>query len=182
MAKLDHQPFEEWLLSEDTLAPEDLHLLQEHLYSCEDCRRLAGALGEVDRELRTAPVLHPAPGFVSRWRTRLVAERLEQQRRQTLWSMVFSIGGAMALMASMGVLLYPLIRSPMPFLLAMAYQLTSTFVFAGAIGGAFVTVMRTIFKIISPTQWAAILVALTSLGAVWVVAMHRLSSRRRVIQ
>ncbi len=88
----------------------------------------------------------------------------------------------MALMASMGVLLYPLVRAPLPFLLAMIYQLTSTFAFAGAIGGAVVTVMRTIVQIIPPTQWAAILVALSSLSAVWVVAMHRLSSKRRVIQ
>jgi hypothetical protein len=182
MAKLNHQPFEEWLLSEDTLAPQELRLLQEHLNACEDCRRLAGALGEVDRELRTAPAIPPAPGFVSRWQTRLAADRIEQQRRQTLWSMVFSIGGAMALMTIMGILLYPILRAPLPFLLAMIYQLTSTFVFAGAIGGALMTVMRTIVKIIPPTQWAAILVALSSLSALWVVAMHRLSSKRRVIQ
>ena len=181
MMKFNHQPFEEWLLSGETLAPEETQSLQEHLDTCEACRLLAQALQQVDHTLRNAPQLAPAPGFVSRWQAHLAARQLKQHRRQTFWIMLFSIGGAMAIFAIMAVMFLPMLRSPMPILLALTYELVTALTFTSEIGGALLTVVRTIFELIPPVQWAAILVAFTSLGAVWVVAMHRLNRRRELV-
>jgi len=178
MMKFNHQPFEEWLLSGETLAPEETQSLQEHLGVCEACRSLAGAFQQVETALRNAQQLAPAPGFVSRWQAHLAARQLKQHRRQTLWSMLFSIGGAMAIFTILVVVFLPLLRSPMPILLALTYELVTAVTFTSEIGGALFTVLRTIVELIPPVQWAAILVAFTSLGAVWVVAMHRLTRRR----
>jgi len=178
MMKFNHQPFEEWLLSGETLAPEETQSLHEHLNVCEECRTLEGAFQQVETALRNAPRLAPAPGFVSRWQAHLAARQLKQHRRQTLWSMLFSIGGAMAIFTILVVVFLPLLRSPMPILLALTYELVTAVTFTSEIGGALFTVLRTIVELIPPVQWAAILVAFTSLGAVWVVAMHRLTRRR----
>ena len=180
MVKLNHQPFEEWLVSLETLNPDEAQQLQDHLQSCQACRLLSVALRDVDRELHSAPVLTPAPGFVTRWQARLKAERLQLHRRQTFIVMFLSIGGAMFLVALLGLVLFPVLRSPWPVLLAFLYELTSTFTFASVIGEALITVLRAVFEVIPATQWAAIWVALAGLGALWVVAMHRMTIPRRI--
>ncbi len=181
MVKPNHQPFENWLLSEGALTQEESQTLQEHLNDCETCRMLSEALRDVDRELRTASVLSPAPGFVSRWQARLEADRLRLYRRQTFFIMILSIGGAMFLLTWLAIVLYPLIQSPKPVLLAVVYELTSTLTFATAIGEALMTVLRTVVGVIPPTQWAAIWTALAGLGALWFIALQRLTRPRRII-
>jgi anti-sigma factor RsiW len=180
MAKLNHLPFEDWLLTSETLSQDEARQLQEHLQSCQACTRLSVALREIDQELHNAPVLTPAPGFVSRWQTRLEANRIQSHRRQTFLIMFLCIGGAMFMLSLLGLAIFPVLRSPWPVFLAFLYELTSTFMLASVISEALVTVLKAIFEIIPVTQWAAIWVALAGLGALWVVAMHRLTLPRRI--
>ncbi len=180
MAKLNHQPFEDWLLSEETLTQEEAGRLQEHLQSCEACTILAVALREVDQELRAAPVLPPVAGFVNRWQARLEAERHKLHRKQTFFTMLLSIGGAMFLFALLAIVLFPVLLSPWPVLLALVYEFTSTFSFISDLGEALLTVLRALFELVPVTQWAAIWLALAGLGALWVVALHRLTLPRRI--
>lgn len=180
MAKFNHQPFNDWLLSGEALSPDDARSLQEHLSQCGECQVLAEALQGIERDLRHAPQHEPAPGFVNRWQARLEIDRLRHSRRQALWMMLFSLGGAMALFTMLAIQVAPLLRSPKPFLLAYAYEIVSAFSFMSVIGDALLTVVRTIVELIPPTQWAAIMMALACLGTVWVVTLHRLTSTRRV--
>jgi anti-sigma factor RsiW len=180
MAKLNHQPFEDWLLSRETLSPEEAEQLQEHLQNCQACTLLSVALREVDRELHAAPVLSPAPGFADRWMRRLEAERRQLHRRQTFIVMFLSIGGAMSLLALLLLAIFPVLRSPLPVFLAYVYELTSSFTVASVLGRALATVLKVLFDMIPATQWAAIWVAFAGLGALWIVAMHRLILPRRV--
>jgi anti-sigma factor RsiW len=180
MVKLNHLPFEDWLLSGETLSPDEAERLQDHLQSCQACTLLSIALREVDRELHVAPVLAPTPGFATRWMARLEAERRQHHRRQTFLVMFLSIGGAMFLLALLLLAIFPVLRSPWPVFLAFLYELTSSFTLASVIGDALITVLRAVFEIIPATQWAAIWVAFAGLGALWVVALHRLILPRRV--
>lgn len=180
MVKLNHLPFEDWLLSTETLSLDEARQLQEHLQSCQACMRLSVALREVDRELHNAPVLAPTPGFVSRWQTRLEANRLQSHRRQTFLIMFLCIGGAMFMLSLLGLAIFPVLRSPWPVFLAFLYELTSTFTLATVISEALVTVLKAVYEMVPVTQWAAIWVALAGLGALWVVAMHRLTLPRRI--
>lgn len=180
MVKFDHLPYEDWLLSTETLSSDEAWQLQEHLQSCQACTRLSVALREVDRELRGASVMAPVTGFVSRWQARLEANRLQAHRRQTFLIMLLSIGGAMFMLTWLGLAIFPVLRSPWPVFLAFLYELTSTFTLASVISDALVTVLKAVFEMVPVTQWAAIWVALAGLGALWVVAMHRLTLPRRI--
>lgn len=181
MQHLNHTPFEDWLLTEDTLTQDETKTLHEHILTCETCQTLSLALKGVESEFRLAPFMEPQPGFVDRWQGRLAQARLRTYRRQTLWIMLASIGGAMLLFTLLVVLVVPLLASPRPVLWAMAYEMTSTVSFVSTLGGALLTVLKTIFNIVPATQWAAIWIALTCLAAVWIVAMHRLTIPRRVL-
>jgi len=180
MAKLNHLPFEDWLLSRETLSPDEAEQLQDHLQSCQACTLLSVALREVDRELHAAPVSSPAPGFANRWMRRLEAERRQLHRRQTFIVMFLSIGGAMSLLALLTLAVFPVMRSPLPVFLAYLYELTSSVTVASVLGKALATVLKAVFEMIPVTQWAAIWVAFAGLGALWIVALHRLIMPRRV--
>ena len=181
MANFNHVPFEDWLLSPETLSPDEARQLQEHLQNCQACTLLSVALREVDGELHAAPVLNPSAGFVSRWQARLEAERLQLHRKQTFIVMFLSIGGANFLLVLLALVVFPVLRTPWPVFLAYLYELTSAFAFASVIGEALITVMKAVFEIIPATQWAAIWVALAGLGVLWIVALQRLTMPRRVI-
>jgi len=180
MAKLNHLPFEDWLLSGEMLSPDEAEQLQQHLQNCQACTLLSVALREIDRELHAVPVVTPAPGFADRWMRRLEVERRQLHRRQTFIVMFLSIGGAMALLTLLFLGVFPVLRSPMPVILAFVYELTSSFTVASVLGKALATVLRAVFEIIPATQWAAIWVAFAGVGALWIVAMHRLLLPRRV--
>jgi anti-sigma factor RsiW len=154
--------------------------LQEHLQNCQACTRLSIALREVDRELHAAPLLAPAAGFANRWMKRLEADRRQLHRRQTFLVMLLSIGGAMFLLALLLLAVFPVLRSPWPVILAFLYELTSSFTVASVLGKALATVLKAVFEMLPPTQWAAIWVAFAGLCALWVVAMHRLILPRRI--
>ena len=72
---MNHQPFENWLLSEDTLSPENASALRGHLETCDHCRELQAAWTDVSNLFQDVPDIEPAPGFVNRWQTRLEVER-----------------------------------------------------------------------------------------------------------
>lgn len=81
---MNHQPFEEWMLSNEPLDPEQDAALSEHLVSCPDCPPLARAWQAVRLEISAEPPEAPAPGFSMRWQARLKEKRAEQQRRTVL--------------------------------------------------------------------------------------------------
>jgi predicted anti-sigma-YlaC factor YlaD len=184
MANYNHQPFNDWLLDGAPLEEHEQRTLQEHLQTCEACRDLAVSLDEIDRQLRSAPIAAPAAGFSLRWQERRRAEEtrmLSKQRRQTLTTLLFSVGGAMALFALLALALLPLLRTPQPVLLAGLIQLTQLYTRASSLGGTAGTLLRVAFGIIPPSMWIAISVAFGGLCAVWLVALHRFASPRREI-
>lgn len=80
---MNHLPYEEWLLSDTELTADEQEALRNHLQTCSDCQRLAGAWRSVASAIITTPVVAPAPGFTERWQARLVERRAARQRRQT---------------------------------------------------------------------------------------------------
>ncbi len=48
MAKYNHQPFEDWVYSRETISPQEELALQEHLQECKNCLSLVDALDEVE--------------------------------------------------------------------------------------------------------------------------------------
>ena len=177
----NHLHIEEWLLSASSLTPDEQSLLQEHLKSCESCRQLSEAWQEVEYQLKATQMRSPEPGFTGRWQSRLAQDQHRRQRWQAIYVVGLCSGIALVLILFLGVWAWPVIRNPLPYLLVWGYQLTTTFYFFSGIGRALETVVRTLLGLVPGTLWVAILVALGSLGVIWIVAFRKLTSPRRVI-
>ena len=178
----NHLLIEEWLLSASNLTPEEQASLQEHLKSCDSCRQLSDAWQEVEYQLKTAPVCSPTPGFTGRWQVKLAQEQQRRQRRQAIYVLALWGGIALVLIIFLGLWAWPMIRNPLPYLLVLGYQLTRTFYLFSGVGRALETVARSLLGLVPGTLWVAMLVALGSLGVIWIVAFRKLTSPRRVVQ
>jgi hypothetical protein len=74
---MNHRPFEDWLLEDIPLTPEQARDLQAHLRTCTTC----ASLMEVNAALRLTKQAAPAPGFSARFQVRLAVRKAEQRRR-----------------------------------------------------------------------------------------------------
>ena len=88
---MNHRPFEDWLLDDQPLTPDQIRDLQIHLRGCDSC----SAIAESNLALRSARLMSPAPGFNIRWQERLVVARRAQRQRNVIGILAFSL--AMAL-------------------------------------------------------------------------------------
>lgn len=176
----DHQLFEKWLFSDRSMDPEDTSSLEEHLRGCESCRSLTVAWGEIERQINRAPHVSPSPGFADRWQTRLAGDQLKKHRRQALSMLFFSVIGAAILIVSLALILAPAFKSPLPLLMVWVYQFVSLILYASMVGDALVTFTRTVFGVIPSPFWVGLLVAVGSLGLVWILAFRKLTSIWRI--
>jgi hypothetical protein len=165
---MDHRPFEDWLLDDERLTPEQERDLRTHLRSCPKCAALARA----NQTLRAAPVSVPAAGFAFRFQTRLAAERKVQRRR--------SILGILLLVATgIGILLWVAIPflsylqlAPWQILLAWFNEvvyITFTARTFSVIGG---TLVKILTGLIPPYAWILALVLFGFLGSVWTASLR----------
>jgi anti-sigma factor RsiW len=179
---MNHLKYEEWLLSDEPLTAEQKLDLQGHLATCEACSRLAAAWNQVEVRLKAAPMLRPQPGFAARWQTHLVEARQKKHRRQNLMILLFSVGGAAALLTILAILALPLLRSPLPLLVRTAYQVTHVVSLADTVFDTAGALSRTVLDIFPASLLVGIFTALCALCVLWIVAVHQLTSQRRVIE
>lgn len=113
---MGHQPFETWLLSGESLPPEQEQHLQEHLNNCQTCQQLSSAWSEVDELLKGASLIKPAHGFTERWKSRLAAleniELLKRQRRNTWLFFGISAGAVLLVLIYMIVQYFTSVQAP----------------------------------------------------------------------
>ncbi|MDD5370007.1 MAG: zf-HC2 domain-containing protein [Anaerolineaceae bacterium] len=93
---MNHLPYEEWLLSDEPLSPEQQMRLEEHLSSCEACQQLADAWQSLANVLRVIPEVAPTPGFAQRWQARQLQRRTAQHRHITWIVLLLCISGSFA--------------------------------------------------------------------------------------
>ncbi len=177
-----HQHFEKWLFSEEKPVGEEAQVLQAHLQTCDACRQLSLAWENVESELRQPAIFSPALGFTDRWQARLAQDRLRHHRRQSLAILVITSLGSVFMLLTASLLLIPFIKTPIPILWVLAYQLVGVFSVAATFGEALLTIVKTLAGLIPTTMWVAILVALSSLGALWIVSIKKLTFERRVLR
>ncbi|PWH12375.1 MAG: hypothetical protein DDG60_13545 [Anaerolineae bacterium] len=75
-----HQPYEDWLLDDARLTPDQERDLRIHLRACPNCTALARA----NLALRAAPVITAPQGFASRFQDRLAAQRQTERKRSRI--------------------------------------------------------------------------------------------------
>jgi hypothetical protein len=113
---MDHRPYEDWLLDDERLTPEQDRNLRIHLRSCPEC----AALSRANMALRSAPVTAPAQGFALRFQVRLAAERKVQRRRSLIGLFLMVVVGT-------GGLLW-LLSPYLPYLTLPPAQLASLWI------------------------------------------------------
>ncbi len=102
---MGHQPFELWLLEENSLTVSQKHELAAHLSTCPECQKLHISLAAATGLVATAPLVSPSPGFTDRWRVTLAQRRALQHKRQTrLFFLSTILGALVALGALIGVM------------------------------------------------------------------------------
>jgi hypothetical protein len=104
---MNHQPYEDWILDEVQLTPQEQDSLNEHLKECHECFKLSHSWNKVRAQIKSEPV-KPAPvGFVQRWNSNFADRQKQQERRQARTLFISLASGAGAIMIALAVILLP---------------------------------------------------------------------------
>jgi hypothetical protein len=122
---MNHQPFKDWLLSNEKLTTGQTQALQDHLLSCESCRAIETAWTEVEMEFNKIPQVMPAPGFSKRWQANLAAYQLRSQKQRGWLTIGFTGLIITILLALTTIQLWSFFQAPGPFLTTWFLQLVN---------------------------------------------------------
>ncbi len=91
------QSFDDWLLADKSLNPDQETILKQAIASppaAESPSPLVQSFQHVEHALRSAAMAVPAPGFTSRWQTRLAEKKARQQRLMVGLGALLALGVA----------------------------------------------------------------------------------------
>jgi hypothetical protein len=124
---MNHQPFREWLLSEETLSAEQDKSLHEHLATCEACSQIQASWMELEFIIKDAPQVEPLPGFTRRWQAHLEEYQARQQARWGWASIGLTALIACILVALLIFEVWTFIQDPGPFFIVWLDRVVSIF-------------------------------------------------------
>jgi hypothetical protein len=113
---MNHQPFRDWLLSDDHLSAVQIKELQNHLDTCESCSHIESSWKEVELALRKSSQVEPASGFTVRWQEHLAEYQLHQQSRNSWLTIMVTALIATSLLVLLITQIWSLIQAPGPYL------------------------------------------------------------------
>jgi len=178
---MNHQPFEEWLLSGETLTTEEHQSLQDHLASCDTCPPLAAAGKQVLGEMKHLPAKAPTAGFSQRWEMRFQEQRLKHQRRITIMVLAVFILGAIALALLTVVEKYQGLPSLVDLLGGFLFSTAAGLAWIQRTSGTVEAVVRAIPIPLSLLMWFVGASTLFLWTLVWIVTLWKLPNRQGVI-
>jgi anti-sigma factor RsiW len=166
---MNHRPFEDWMLADQTLTPEQKRELQSHLRTCTQC----AALAEVNLALHSARVVAPASGFAGRFQVRLAAQR-RVQRKRNFWGFLILVISVMAVLLWLAwPVLEVVLDSPVDSLSAWLSYLLSLWFWLQALGQAGLVLLRVIPALVPPYVWALFAFALAGWSLLWVLSIWK---------
>ena len=157
---MGHQRFENWLLTEEPLKPEQQIELQTHLEACLICRTLSDSWQSVAQHLSATTLVDPAPGFTARWEARLETARALAERRTNLIILAFSTAG---------------------FFLVSANQVARAFSGFNLTIEVLVAMVKTIPEIVLIGLWVGA-TGLAVMSVLWIISIHQFTFQRRTLQ
>lgn len=168
---MNHQPFELWLLEDQSLGPEQTRALQAHLQTCAHC----SALAETGLQLKSArPAASPA-GFTARFQTRLAAHRIAERRRKFWGGLIFVVGGV-SLLAWLGApMVAGLVASPAEWIARLLNYTFFLFTAVQTLGEVGFVLLRVAPGFVPPFAWMVFASALAGMGLLWVISIWRLT-------
>ena len=172
---MNHQPFESWLLAEQSLNREEQRALQVHLQECAHCT----ALVEVNGALKSAPMAAPASGFTQRFAARLAAQRAAERRNRIIGLVILVVGGLAIFGWSAAPFLQPYLDSPVELIgvgLRFVFSLREMFEAIASLGSI---LLRVLPGFLSPLVWSMMLTAIGTLVWLWARSLWQFSCARK---
>jgi hypothetical protein len=166
---MNHQPFEEWLLTETRITPEQRRELDLHVRSCSYC----SALLETGVVLRSVKMASPADGFTMRFQARLAERKLVDRRRKFWGAIIFLIGGLTFLLWLAGPSIMNFLSSPETWIATLVEWgifLVTTLQALTEVGGV---LLHVIPSFMPPFVWMVIVSALAGISLLWSVSIWR---------
>jgi hypothetical protein len=166
---MKHQPFEEWLLNETPLTPEQKRELDLHVRSCAYC----SALMETGVVLRSVKMVAPADGFAARFQARLAERRLADRRRRVWGAILFLLGGLSVLAWLAGPSILRFLSSPevwIATLVEWGIFLVTTFQAMSQAGEVFLNILP---GFVPPFAWMILASAFAGISLIWSISIWR---------
>ncbi len=167
---MNHRPFEDWLLDDLPLDPQQQRDLQSHLRDCVSC----SAIADSNLALRGTRLMSPQPGFTSRFGVRLARRRTEQRWRQVIGTVLLVLTGLGFVWVFAGPIVEDVITSPAAWIAAVVGYFLFVVTSLSALSEAGAVLLRVLPSFISPAGWFVTLLALTGLVALWGMVLRRL--------
>jgi len=168
---MNHQPFETWLLDEQSLTNEQKRELDAHLRTCTHCT----ALAETRLALRAKRMASPVEGFTSRFQARLAAQRVLERRKRFWGSILFLLVG-LALAAWISApFVNEAARAPAQWItLILRYALFIVTSLQALVNVGHV-LLEVVPAFIPPLVWGAVVLAAAGFGLLWTISIWRLT-------
>ena len=166
---MNHQPFEDWLLSDQPITQEQKRELDLHLRTCGYC----AALAQTGVALKSVKKASPEPGFANRFQSRLAARQLAEQRRRLWGSVFFTIGGLTLLLWMTSPFLLTFFAAPATSIAALVQWGVFILTTIAALIEAGSVFVRIIPDFLSPFAWMVLLSAIAGISLLWTVSIWR---------
>jgi hypothetical protein len=166
---MNHRPFEDWLLNDTPISPEQKRELDMHVRTCTYC----AALAETGMALKTVKKASPQAGFTARFQTRLVARKAAEQRRRTIGSILFTAGGLALLMWLASPYLVTFFSAPATWISMVVDWGVFIFTTAQALGQAGSMLLQVVPDFLSPFAWMILISAVAGISLLWTISIWR---------
>jgi hypothetical protein len=166
---MKHQPFEEWLLNDMPINPEQRRELDSHLRSCAYC----AALFETGVALKSVRMALPAAGFTARFQTRLVAHKVAEHRRKFWGAILFALGGLALLVWLVSPSLLTFLASPAAWITTIVEWGVFLITTLDAMIQAGLVLLRILPGFLPPFAWMVLVSAFAGLSLLWSVSIWR---------
>ena len=166
---MNHRPFEDWLLNDMPITPEQKRELDMHLRTCAYC----AALAETGIALKSVKKASPQAGFTARFQTRLAARKAAEQRRRYLGSILFTAGGFALLMWLAFPYLATFFSAPAIWISVVVDWAVFIITTLQALGQAGSVLLQVVPDFLSPFAWMILISALAGISLLWTISIWR---------
>jgi hypothetical protein len=164
---MDHRPFEDWLLNNQSLGADETRQLNAHLQNCSSC----SALAEVNLALKSVKMAAPVAGFTDRFQLRLEAQK-KALRRRNFWGFLLLTTSVLSGLTWISwPLLTSMLRSPVNLLASWIGGLLSLYATFQAMTHAGLILIKVIPSFIPDYIWTIVLFAACGWSLIWVFSL-----------
>ena len=172
---MNHRPFEDWLLDDEPLTPQQARDLQVHVRSCAAC----AAIAESNLALHATRLISPKSGFTDRFRVQLEKRRREQRWRQVIGTIILVLGGVGLVYWLAGPLIIEAFRSPASWITVGVGYFIFIMTSLQVIGEAGSILLRVLPTFISPIGWVILTGGAAGLAYLWTISIRRVARAPR---